>query len=90
MFTGRGIKDDPNLTDAVKAAMKLRIAAGNSAYPIIGDPDSVVAQMQELSDMGLSGIAMGLVNYVDHFPYFRDQVLPRLARAGLRKEVKNG
>jgi len=73
----------------VKQAMWRRIAAGNSAHPLIGDPDEVVAQMQQLSDMGLSGIAMGLVNYVDHFPYFRDEVLPRLERAGLRKEVTN-
>lgn len=89
MFIGRGIRDDPTLSDEVKTAMWRRIAAGNSAYPLIGTPDEVVAKMQELSDMGVSGIAMGLVNYTEHFPYFRDEVLPRLERAGLRKEVAN-
>jgi len=89
MFVGRGIRDNPNLSDAVKAALWKRTAGGNGAYPIIGDPDSVVSQMQALSDIGVSGIAMGLVNYTDHFPYIRDEVLPRLERAGLRQEVKN-
>ena len=27
---------------------------------------------------------MSFVNYLDEFPYFRDEVLPRLAAAGVR------
>lgn len=84
IMVGRGIVDNPNLSDEVKAAMWKRTAGGNGAYPIIGDPDRVVAQMKELSDIGVSGIAMGLVNYLDDFPYIRDEVLPRLEKAGLR------
>ncbi|NQV55234.1 MAG: LLM class flavin-dependent oxidoreductase [Rhodospirillales bacterium] len=89
IFTGRGIKDNPDLSDDVKAQMKIRIAAGNSAFPLVGDPDTVVQKMTALSEMGLAGIAMGLVHYVEHFPYFRDEILPRLVRAGLREEVPN-
>jgi hypothetical protein len=29
---------------------------------------------------------MGFVNYLEHFPYFRDEVLPRLVQAGLRSD----
>lgn len=84
IFVGRGIKDNPNLSDEVKEELKARIAAGNGAYPLVGTPDQVVEKIKQLSEMGFSGMAMGLVNYVDHFPYFRDEVLPRMERAGLR------
>jgi hypothetical protein len=30
------------------------------------------------------GIAVGLVNYLDEFPYLQAEVLPRLKRLGLR------
>lgn len=85
MYVGRGIRDNPNLSDDVKAKLRLRIAGGNSAYPLIGTPDRVAEEIKNLSDMGFSGIAFGLVNYVTHFPYIRDELLPRLERLGLRK-----
>jgi hypothetical protein len=31
------------------------------------------------------GIAVSFVNYFDDLPYFCDEVLPRLARMGLRE-----
>ena len=40
-----------------------------------------------LSDAGLNGVAFGLVNYIDDFPFFRAEVLPRLERLGLRAPV---
>ena len=88
IFVGRGIKDNPNLSDEAKAAIRLRIAAGNSAYPIVGDPDQVAAQMKDLSDWGFTGIAMGLVNYTRDFPYFASEVLPRLEKQDLREPVR--
>jgi len=85
IFVGRGLRDDPNLSADTKAELRRRIAAGNSAFPIVGTPDQVADKMKQLSDLGFAGIAMGLVNYVEHFPYFRDEVLPRLERLGLRR-----
>ena len=52
--------------------------------PIVGDPDHVAAMMKRLSGYGIKALAIGLTNYIDHFPYFRDEVLPRLEREGLR------
>ena len=40
--------------------------------------------IQRLSGCGISALAMGFTNYLEHFPYFRDEVLPRLVHAGLR------
>jgi hypothetical protein len=38
-----------------------------------------------LAELGLKGIAVSFVNYLDELPYFCAEVLPRLARAGLRE-----
>ncbi len=61
-----------------------QFAHGNSGLPIVGDPDHVARQLAELSRAGLTGIAVSFVNYANELPYFRDEVLPRLARVGLR------
>jgi len=37
---------------------------------------------------GFAGTTISFVDYVKEFPYFRDEVLPRLERLGLRKPVK--
>jgi alkanesulfonate monooxygenase SsuD/methylene tetrahydromethanopterin reductase-like flavin-dependent oxidoreductase (luciferase family) len=50
----------------------------------VGDPDHIAAKLIELSRAGLSGIAVSLVNYADELPFFCDEVMPRLQRAGLR------
>ena len=65
-------------------AMRIRFAAGYGGWPIVGDPDTVAAGLLAVSRAGFSGVAMGFVNYLAEFPYFRDEVLPRLERAGVR------
>jgi len=42
-----------------------------------------------ISRSGVRGIALSFVNYLDELPYFRDEVLPRLARAGVREPRPN-
>lgn len=59
-------------------------AHGLSGLPLIGDPDTVAADLAKLSESGLSGIALSMVNYADELPFFCDEVLPRLERMGLR------
>jgi len=86
MYVGRGIRNNPNISDDVKADLRLRLAGGNSAYPLIGDPDGVAEKMKMLSEAGYSGIAMGLVNYLGELPFFQAEVLPRLERLGLRQK----
>ena len=48
---------------------------------ITGNNDS-----DDLSKAGLTGVAVSLVNYIDELPFFCDEVLPRLQRAGLREK----
>jgi alkanesulfonate monooxygenase SsuD/methylene tetrahydromethanopterin reductase-like flavin-dependent oxidoreductase (luciferase family) len=48
----------------------------------------VARDMARLAELGLKGIAVSFVNYLDELPYFCAEVLPRLARAGLREPPK--
>ena len=61
-------------------------ANGMGGLPIVGDPDRVAQQLADLSQAGLRGIGVSLVNYVDELPYFCDEVLPRLERMGVRQK----
>jgi alkanesulfonate monooxygenase SsuD/methylene tetrahydromethanopterin reductase-like flavin-dependent oxidoreductase (luciferase family) len=60
-------------------------ANGMSGLPIVGSPDTVAGTLAKLSAVGLTGVAVSLVNYADELPYFCAEVLPRLARMGLRE-----
>ena len=60
-------------------------ANGMGGLPLIGDPDSVAQQLVQLAAAGLTGIAVSFVNYLDELPYFCAEILPRLARLGLRE-----
>jgi FMNH2-dependent dimethyl sulfone monooxygenase len=61
-------------------------ANGMGGLPLVGDPDTVAREMVRLSVAGLTGIAVSFVNYLDELPYFCGEILPRLARLGLREE----
>jgi len=53
-------------------------------YPFVGTPDRVADELATISKAGMRGIALSFVNYLDELPYFCDEVLPRLARLGVR------
>jgi FMNH2-dependent dimethyl sulfone monooxygenase len=61
-------------------------ANGMGGYPIIGDPDHVAKELSDLSKAGLSGIGLSFINYLDELPYFREEVMARLAHAGVRQK----
>ena len=83
LIQGRGLKK-PGITEEALQAARVRAAGGNGALPIVGAPDDIVALMKRLYDGGVTALAMGFTNYLEHFPYFRDEVLPRLVHEGLR------
>ena len=65
-----------------------RFAAGHGVYPLVGDPDHIVDEMTRFHEAGFSGTTITFVNYTDEFPYFRDEVLPRLEAKGLRSQYR--
>ena len=66
--------------------IRTRYAQGMGGLQIVGDPDHVAGQLIALTNAGLTGAAVSLVNYVAELPFFCDEVLPRLERAGLREK----
>ena len=65
---------------------KRRYFAANAVggYPFVGTPDRVAEELAYISKAGVLGIGLSFVNYLSELPYFRDEVLPRLARMGVR------
>jgi alkanesulfonate monooxygenase SsuD/methylene tetrahydromethanopterin reductase-like flavin-dependent oxidoreductase (luciferase family) len=59
-------------------------AQGMGGLAIVGDPDRVAEILINLSRAGLRGIGVSFVNYLAELPYFLDEVMPRLERAGIR------
>jgi dimethylsulfone monooxygenase len=51
---------------------------------LVGTPDAIAQDVAALSQAGIAGIALSFVHYIEELPYFCDEVLPRLARLGLR------
>ena len=45
-------------------------------------------QLEQMSNAGISGTTLSFVDYAKEFPYFRDEVIPRLEQKGLRQPVK--
>jgi dimethylsulfone monooxygenase len=85
MMALRSIKRD-SLTAGEYAAKRHYFAANAiGGYPFVGTPDKVADELANLSRAGVRGIAFSLVNYVDELPYVCEEVLPRLARLGLRQ-----
>lgn len=67
--------------------MRGRFAAGHGTYPLVGDPDTIAKEMAKIPAAGFAGCTLSFVDYAKEFPYFRDEVLPRLEKMGLRQPV---
>ena len=83
MVVGRGL-DRAGVTEEQRQRFRRHAASGNGALPIVGDPDQVVGMMKRLYSYGISALAMGFANYIDHLPFFESEGLPRLISEGLR------
>jgi alkanesulfonate monooxygenase SsuD/methylene tetrahydromethanopterin reductase-like flavin-dependent oxidoreductase (luciferase family) len=70
---------------AALTKLKERLISGLGTYPVVGSYDDAAETFKWMSDAGLTGMAIGLVNYIKDFPALRDEVLPRMVRLGLRE-----
>jgi len=77
----KGLNDRP---PEIRERIRSGYARGMGGLPLVGTPDSIAKSLAEISAAGFNGIAVSFVNYVDELPFFRDEVLPRLERLGLR------
>jgi dimethylsulfone monooxygenase len=76
----------PQTIGAEEYDTKRRYFAANAVggYPFVGTPDRVADELAAISQAGVRGIGLSFVNFLDEVPYFVDEVLPRLERAGVR------
>jgi FMNH2-dependent dimethyl sulfone monooxygenase len=58
-------------------------------YPVVGTPDDIVAELSRISELGVAGSTLVFLNYLNELPYFIQEVIPRMERAGLRRPVRN-
>jgi len=70
--------------DLLKSKRRMMALSGIGGRPYVGAPDKVAEDMATLARAGLRGIAFSFVNFVKDAPFFCAEVLPRLARMGLR------
>jgi dimethylsulfone monooxygenase len=61
-----------------------RFAVGHGGYPLVGTPEQIADGICQIQEAGFSGTTLSFVDYVEEFPYFRDNVLPILEARGLR------
>lgn len=56
-------------------------------YPLVGSPDDLVEEFRKLEAIGVAGSALVFLNYLQEMPYFLQEVIPRMERAGLRRPI---
>ncbi|MGC2125117.1 MAG: LLM class flavin-dependent oxidoreductase [Xanthobacteraceae bacterium] len=84
MLALKNITPANTAADEYSAKRSLQAVSGIGGYPFVGTPDKVAAEFAAISRAGVRGIAVSFVNYLNAAPYFCAEVLPRLARMGLR------
>ncbi len=62
-----------------------RRVMARGSYCAIGDPDWVAEEIARVHRVGFDGLVLNFVNYLDEFPYFAQEVLPRLRQMGVRE-----
>jgi dimethylsulfone monooxygenase len=79
----RGVTPDKH-SAAEFAELRRKQAYGMGGVRLVGTPDDIAQDIAALSAAGIRGIAVSFVHYIEELPYFCAEVLPRLARLGLR------
>ena len=74
----------PEVRDKLRANM----AACHGGYLCMGTPRQIADKLIELHEIGIAGTALSFVDYVKEFPYFRDEVMPLLEHAGIRRDTQ--
>lgn len=77
----------PDTNPKANTRRRGKIYAGTfpGCYTIVGTPDDVAEEMIEMSEAGLAGASITFLDYLAAMPYFIQEVLPRLERAGIRE-----
>ena len=81
------IAHSKTFSDQVKDKIRAGMAAGHGSWPVIGTPRQVADKILQLHEAGFCGTTVSFVDYIKEFPLFRDEVMPLLEQAGIRKPL---
>jgi alkanesulfonate monooxygenase SsuD/methylene tetrahydromethanopterin reductase-like flavin-dependent oxidoreductase (luciferase family) len=76
-----GKEDSPEEIERKRKAL----ANGYGTPAFVGDPDEVATEIAKLSSAGIKAIGLDFFHYANDLPFFIDEVIPRLAKLGLRQ-----
>jgi alkanesulfonate monooxygenase SsuD/methylene tetrahydromethanopterin reductase-like flavin-dependent oxidoreductase (luciferase family) len=85
MLALKNITPQNTAPDVFAGKRAMMASHGVGGYPFVGSPDKVAEEFADLGRAGFRGLAVSFVNYLNDVPYFCAEVLPRLARMGLRQ-----
>jgi alkanesulfonate monooxygenase SsuD/methylene tetrahydromethanopterin reductase-like flavin-dependent oxidoreductase (luciferase family) len=78
-----GVKSG-SFDDNIRGPLAQQFVAGAGAAVVVGTPEQVVDQLQEISDAGMDGVMLGFTDWNEHLAYFGEHVMPLLRQSGLR------
>ncbi|MFZ0422880.1 MAG: LLM class flavin-dependent oxidoreductase [Xanthobacteraceae bacterium] len=84
MLANKSITPQTIPPEEYEAKRRYFAATSVGGYPFVGTPDRIAEELTIISQAGVRGIGLSFVNYLAEVPYFCDEVLPRLQRAGVR------
>lgn len=68
--------------------LRFSLKAGWSGYPLVGTADHIVDRIETIAKLGLDGMILNWVDFLDGMARWEKDVMPRLEQAGLRRPVK--
>lgn len=73
------------MPEAAWQSFKLHLKGGYAGYALVGTAQQIADKIAALSDVGIAGIAIHWVDYLDGLNRFNAEVLPLLEKGGLRE-----
>ncbi len=68
--------------------LRFSLKAGWSGYPLVGTADHIVDRIETIAKLGIDGMILNWVDFLDGMARWEKDVMPRLEQAGLRRPVK--
>ena len=78
--------ESESLPTEVVQKLARSLIAGWGGLPLVGTAEQIVDQLVILSGMGVSGVALGWVDYTDGLGAFNEKVIPLMVEADLRTD----
>ena len=76
------------LLPEAREAIKFSIKAGWGGVPLVGTADRIVDDLQKFTGIGLDGLLLSWVDYIEGLDDWQREVMPRLEQLELRQPLR--